>query len=79
MRFSLVTSFDYNTELAKFKAYCKVGFNGMSPEKVELLKTAIMFTREKNVLLDLNQLKEVLSLLAKCKKLDRNTKDTLKE
>ena len=78
MRFSLVINFDYNTQLERFKSYCSVGFNGLTPEKKELLKVAIKYTQEKNASLDLDQFREVINAMRRCKTLDRDLKDTLK-
>jgi hypothetical protein len=59
--------------------YCKTAYSGISSDKQEILNAAIKNSNQKNVILDLRQLKEVISQLGKFKKLNPEAKTLLKE
>ena len=60
VRLSLVTDFDINNQLPRFESYCNAAFNGMSIDKLDLLKEGIKKSQEQKVFVDLDELKEVL-------------------
>ena len=78
MRLSLVTNFDINNDLRRFEVTCNAVFNGMSTDKLDLFKEGIKKTQENNVLLSLDELKEVLQSLLRFKKLQSTDKEKLK-
>jgi hypothetical protein len=78
VRLSLVTNFDFNNELPKFKCYCNGAFQGMSTDKLDILKDSIKKSQEQEVFLDLDQLKEVLQLLTRFRKLQTPDKEKLR-
>ena len=51
----------------------------MTSEKRDVLLAAIRLTHEKNVTIELDTLKEILTELRRISKLDKTTKDTLRE
>jgi len=60
VKYSLVTNFDFDTELKRFAAYVNAGTRGMKEDKRLLLENAIEHTNDSKQSVDLLSLKEIL-------------------
>ena len=72
MIYSLVTDFNYHSDLKKYCRYCNAGSKGMTIAQGTLLRKVIMFDAVKGVKLSMKQLGEVIILLTEASNLTKD-------